>query len=324
MFVLLLCGFLLPTYAAQRVDLIVHNATIYTVNARFEKAEAMAIRSGKIVDIGRNTDILKKYTATEVLDAGGKTILPGFIDAHAHFYGYGQGLQAVDLVGTKSWDDVVARVEAFAKTHPEGWLLGRGWDQNDWPEKEYPTKALLDKLFPTRPVLLTRVDGHAGIANQAALDVGGFVAGQTLVGGEIEAKNGQLTGILIDNAVDMLERLAPKNTPAQMTKALLDAQENCFAVGLTTVVDCGLNYDVLEFIERLQADKKLRMRLFIMLSDDKNNYEYLFKRGKIKTERLTCRSFKLYADGALGSRGACLLHPYSDRANHFGFLLKAV
>lgn len=315
--------FLYPFFStAQRVDLIVHNARIYTVNAQFDVVEALAVKRGKIVAVGRSTDILKRYKAPQTLDAGGKTIVPGFIDAHAHFYGYGQGLQAVNLVGTKSWDDVVARVAAFATTHPDGWLLGRGWDQNDWPVKEYPTKEALDRLFPTRPVLLTRVDGHAGIANQAALDLGGFVAGQTLVGGEIEVKNGQLTGILIDNAVDMLESRAPKNTPVQMTKALLDAQANCFAVGLTTVVDCGLNYDILEFIEGLQAQKQLKMRLYVMLSDDKKNYAYLFKRGAVKTDYLNCRSFKLYADGALGSRGACLLHPYSDRANHFGFLLK--
>ncbi len=304
------------------VDLIVHNAYIYTVNEGFDKAEAFAVKNARIIAVGTSKDILKKYNAAKVFDAAGKTILPGLIDAHAHFYGYGSTLQTVNLVGTKSWDDILDKCQTFAKLHTEGWLIGRGWDQNDWQIKEYPTKEKLDALFPKRPVILTRVDGHGAIANQVALDLANVTAGQTLVGGEIEVKNGILTGILVDNAVGLVRSKIPVPTEKQNRQALLGAQKNCFAVGLTTVVDCGLDYKTVELIEKMNAEKALKMRLYVMLSDGRDNYAYLFKRGIIKTDWLNVRSFKLYADGALGSRGACLLHPYADRANHFGFLLK--
>ena len=311
------------------VDLIVHNAKVYTVNEQMSKAEAFAVKGSKIIAVGASKDILKKYNAAKVLDAAGKTILPGLIDAHAHFYGYGSTLQTVNLVGTKSWDNILDKCQAFAKeeeslrgTKQEGWLIGRGWDQNDWETKEYPTKEKLDVLFPQRPVILTRVDGHGAIANQVALDLANITARQTLVGGEIEVKNGVLTGILVDNAVGLVRSKIPQPTEKQNRQALLGAQKNCFAVGLTTVVDCGLDYKTVELIEKMNAEKALKMRLYVMLSDGRDNYAYLFKRGIIKTDRLNVRSFKLYADGALGSRGACLLHPYADRPNYFGFLLK--
>lgn len=306
----------------QAVDLIVHNANIYTVNARFDIAEAFAVKNDRIVGIGSVEEIYAKFQAKTTLDAMGKTILPGLIDAHAHFYRYGEALQTVDLVGTKSWEEVVQKCTDFAKQNTEGWLIGRGWDQNDWTTKEYPTKEQLDKLFPKRPILLTRVDGHAAVVNQVALDLAKIQAGQTLVGGEIETKNGGLTGILVDNAIGLVRALIPEANDKQRREAFWDAQKNCFAVGLTTVVDCGLDAPLVDFIEKMNADKSLKMRLYVMLSDDRDNYAYLFKRGIVKTDRLHVRSFKLYADGALGSRGACLLHPYSDRANHFGFLLK--
>jgi predicted amidohydrolase YtcJ len=306
----------------QVVDLIVHNADIYTVNTRFDIAEAFAVKGDRILAIGTEEEIFSKFQSKSMLNALGKTILPGLIDAHAHFYRYGEALQTVDLVATKSWDEIVQKTEAFAKQNTEGWLVGRGWDQNDWAIKEYPTKEQLDKLFPKRPVILTRVDGHAAIVNQVALDSAKIQAGQTLTGGEIETKNGQLTGILVDNAIGLVRSLIPEANEKQRRQAFLDAQKNCFAVGLTTVVDCGLDAPLVDFIEKMNLDKSLKMRLYVMLSDGRANYEYLFKRGIIKTDRLHVRSFKLYADGALGSRGACLLHPYTDRANHFGFLLK--
>ena len=177
-------------------------------------------------------------------------------------------------------------------------------------------------MFPKRPVILTRVDGHGAIANQFALDLANVKAGQTLVGGEIETKNGVLTGILVDNAVRLVSSKIPAQTEKQARQGLLDAQNNCFAGGLTTVVDCGVDFKTVELMGKMNAEKKLKMRLYAMLSDRRDNYAYLFKRGIIKTDWLNVRSFKLYADGALGSRGACLLHPYADRANYFGFLLK--
>ncbi len=307
----------------QKADLLVYNATIYTVDSAFSIAEAMVLKDGKILATGSTTALEKNFTASEKLDAGGKFIYPGFIDAHAHFVGYGLSLQTVDLSGTKSWEECLERVKSFAATNKEGWITGRGWDQNDWAMKEFPNNESLDTLFPDRPVLLTRIDGHAAVANQQALDLAGVKAGDTLTGGEVEEMEGSLTGILIDNAVDLVSSKIPASTAEQFKKALQAAQQNCFAMGLTTIDDCGLSYTSVEQIKELQAAGDLKMRLYVMLSDEKANYEYARKNGPIKTERLNVRSFKVYGDGALGSRGACLLNPYHDKPGHYGFLLSA-
>ena len=252
-----------------KVDLLVYNATIYTVDSSFAVAEAMAVKDGKIIEVGKTADLQNKYDAKEKLDARGKFIYPGFIDAHAHFVGYGTSLQRVDLVDTKSWDEVIERTKAFADKNPNGWLLGRGWDQNDWAVKEFPTNEKLNKLFPDRPVLLTRIDGHAAIANQKALDFAGIKEEDALTpmqGGEIgliETPNPKLdlveiklSGVLIDNAVDLVTSKIPEGTDEQFKKALQAAEQNCFAVGLTTIDDCGLSYQSVEKIKKLQI--KLR------------------------------------------------------------------
>src|SRR5688500_12180050 len=172
----------------EKADLLVYNATIYTVDSAFSMAEAMAIKDGKILAIGKTTELEKKYKAKERTDARGKFIYPGFIDAHAHFVGYGLGLQTVDLVGTKSWEEIIEKLKTFSAENKDGWLIGRGWDQNDWTAKDFPTNEKLNELFPDHPVLLTRIDGHAAIANQKALNLAGIKVGDTLTGGEIEVK----------------------------------------------------------------------------------------------------------------------------------------
>lgn len=307
----------------QKADLLVHNATIYTVDSSFSITEAIAIKDGKIIETGKSTDLLNKYDAKEKLDAAGKIIYPGFIDAHAHFFAYGLGLQTADLVGTTSWDDILQKLKTFATENKEGWLIGRGWDQNDWDKKDFPSNEKLNELFPDRPVLLSRIDGHAAIANSKALDIAGIKSGDKLPGGDIEVKNGKLTGILVDNAIDLVSSKIPSPSAAQAKEALLDAQRNCFAMGLTTIDDCGLDYKPVLFIDSLQKTGELKMRIYAMLSDSKSNYDAIFQKGKIKTDRLNVRAFKVYADGALGSRGACLLQPYSDKPGWSGFLLSS-
>jgi predicted amidohydrolase YtcJ len=308
----------------QRADLIIHHAKIYTVDENFSVAEAMAVRDGKIIAIGKNDDILKLYESDSIKDAGGKAVFPGFNDAHAHFVGYAMSLLTVNLVDTKSWDEVVERCNAFAKTLPAGaWLTGRGWDQNDWAVKEFPDNTKLNELFPDRPVMISRIDGHAAMANQKALELAGIKPGDHLTGGDIVVSNGKLTGLLVDNAVDLVAAKIPAADLLQVKKALLLAQENCFAVGLTSLHDCGLDYGTVEKIEALQKSGELKMRMNIMLSDAKENFDFAFKRGKIKTDYLNVSSFKVYADGALGSRGASLLQPYSDKPEWSGFLLSS-
>ncbi len=304
-------------------DLLVKNAVVYTVNSNFTVAGALVVSGGKIVAVGRTDSLEERYTAREVIDAGGKAIYPGFIDAHAHFYNYGLGLQGLRLRNTKSWQEVIDSVNVYARKNPEGWVIGRGWDQNKWPVKQFPNKAKLDSMFPVRPVILTRIDGHALIANQAALNLAGVKPGQVVDGGEVETVNGKLTGILIDNAKELVNRKIPAPTEQEIQSALLDAQQNCFAVGLTTVDDCGLPYTMVNTIAQLQHKGALKMRMYVMLSDTHDNLDYLFKRGVYKTPGLDVRSFKFYADGALGSRGACLLQPYSDQKNWRGFLLSS-
>lgn len=305
----------------EQADLVVFNAKVYTVNSKFDTAQAFAIKDGKILAVGNTDDIKRQFEANENIDALGKAIYPGFIDAHAHFFGYGQSLQTADLRETKSWEEVIQRLTDFAKTHPDGWLIGNGWDQNDWVNKAFPTNEQLTRLFPNRPVILNRIDGHAAIVNQKAFDDAGIKSEQKLVGGDMLTENGKLTGVLIDNAVGLVESKIPSPDAKLAEKILTDAQANCFAAGLTTIDDCGLPFEAVDFIEKLQRDNKLKMRLYVMLSDAKKNYDYLFKRGAIKTDRLNVRSFKVYADGALGSRGASLLLPYSDMPNKSGFLL---
>lgn len=309
------------TAQKEKADLLVHHATIYTVDSSFSTAEAMAVKDGKILETGSNEALLKKYEAKDTLDANGQFIYPGFIDAHAHFYQYGLSLQTANLNGTDSWKAILDTLTSFAQTHNSGWLIGRGWDQNDWTTKEFPTNEDLNQLFPDRPVLLTRVDGHAAIANNTALQLAGVKPGINITGGSIEVSNGKLTGVLLDNAIDLVSRKIPGPTPEQRERGLLEAQQHCFAMGLTTIDDCGLDYTDVENIYKLQQSGELKMRLYILLSDAKRNFDYLFAKGKIKTDRLHIQGFKVYGDGALGSRGACLLQPYTDKPHTHGFLL---
>jgi predicted amidohydrolase YtcJ len=304
-------------------DLLVKNGLIYTVNNQFAMANAFVVKAGKIVAVGKADSLEKIYYAKTVVDARGKPVYPGFIDAHTHFYNYGLSLQTANLVGTDSWASVVDTVAAYARRNTDGWIIGRGWDQNHWKVKKFPEKSKLDSLFPVRPVILTRIDGHAAIANQAALNIAGIKPGQTINGGEIETINGKLTGILVDNAVGIVKRKIPAPTDQLTQDAFLEAQKNCFAVGLTTVDDCGLDFPIVNTIDQLQHKGVLKMRMYVMLSDKPENYDYLFKRGVFKTPGLDVRAFKVYADGALGSRGACLLQDYSDQKKWRGFLLSS-
>lgn len=306
----------------EKADLLIYNATIYTVDSSFSVTEAMVIKNGKIAATGTKAELEKQFDIKEKLDAHGKFIYPGFIDAHTHFTGYGLGLQTVDLTGTTSWKDVLDRVKSFEKNYQSGWLTGRGWDQNDWAVKEFPDNTTLNELY-SFPVMLKRIDGHAVIVNEAALKIAGITTSTRIDGGEIIVKNGKLTGVLVDNAVDLVTTKMPPANAKQLKRALLDAQQNCFAVGLTTVDDCGLDFTDILFIDSLQKRGDLKMRMYAMLSDAPGNFDFAFTHGKIKTDHLNVRSFKVYADGALGSRGACLLQPYEDKPGWNGFLLSS-
>jgi predicted amidohydrolase YtcJ len=308
----------------EKADLIVTNANIYTVNDNFETAQAFAVKDGKFLEVGSSQDILAKFEAVIIEDVNGQTIVPGFIDAHCHFLGLGFNQQAVDLVGTTSFDEVVERVTDFQNKNSLDYIVGRGWDQNDWDVKEFPNNKLLNALFPDTPIVLTRIDGHAILCNQAALDLGNVTTDSKIDGGEVVINEGELTGVLVDNAESLVMNYWPRVSREDTVKALMDAQQICFDLGLTTVNDAGLGINAIEIIDSLQQSGDLKMRVYAMVSASKQNLDYYLNKGFIKTEKLNVRSFKFYADGALGSRGAILREPYSDKPGHFGLMVNDI
>jgi predicted amidohydrolase YtcJ len=331
-----------------QVDLIVHHGVVYTVDSTFSIAEAFAVKDGKFVAVGSNKDILSKYSAVKMIDAGGKAVYPGFIDAHCHFYSYGKTRTEADLIGCRSFKEMVNRVVAYSKTNKAPWIVGRGWDQNLWAVREFPLKDTLDMLFPNTPIYLSRVDGHAALVNQKALDLAGINFDTKVAGGEIikiskstgyddfRIINGQMknfghpsktevtriTGVLVDNATDLVKKVIPEPSKEEIMQYLLKAQEDCYKVGLTTVDDAGLDKKIIDIIDEMQKSGKLKMRIYAMASGTPENMDYYLKHGPYKTDQLNVRSFKFYADGALGSRGACLLQPYDDKPDQQGFLLQ--
>ncbi|MCG2610994.1 amidohydrolase [Flavobacterium sp. SM15] len=307
-----------------KVDLIVKNAKVYTVNKGFEVVEAFAVQDGKIVEVGKSSTFKDWFVANKTIDAKGKFIYPGFYDAHAHFYSYGLNLQRVDLRGTKSFDEVIAKIITFQKEKNLDYIQGRGWDQNDWPVKEFPTKDQLDKLFPNTPVAITRIDGHALLANSKALQMAGITAKTKVEGGEIEVKSGQLTGIIIDNPMELVYNSIPKPSKLTQIKALQDAEKVMFNYGLTTINEAGLERETIELIDSLQQANQLEVNIYAMAIASKENVDYYTQLGIYKTDKLNVRSFKFMGDGALGSRGACLHKEYSDKPKHFGALLSPI
>ncbi len=311
------------TLKKTTVDAIVIHGNIYTVDKSFNKAEAFAINNGKIVAIGKTSEITKNYTTSKIVDAKGKTIVPGLIDAHCHFFGLGLQQQKVDLTGTKSFDEVLQKLVDFQKEKNTNFITGRGWDQNDWKNKKFPTKEKLDKLFPNIPVAVTRIDGHALLANQAAINLAKVTTSTKFLGGEILQENGKLTGIFIDNPMDLIYNIIPKPSKKTQIKALKAAEKICLNYGLTTVDDAGLSKNTIELIDSLQKSGDLKIRIYAMVTNSPKDVDYYLKKGIVKTNRLDVRSIKVYADGALGSRGAALKKPYSDKHNHFGALLSS-
>ena len=306
----------------QPSDLLIHHANIYTVDNSFGKADAMVISNRRIVEVGEFNALKDKYDAKRVLDMDGKTILPGLYDAHAHFYGLGLQQRKVNLMGTTSWEDVLDRLIEFKEKYNPNYITGRGWDQNDWEDKQFPDNKKLSELFPDTPVMIRRVDGHALMANKAAIERAGITTETPFSGGEIRQENGELTGLFVDNPLELVEAIIPEPNLTDMENALKDAEDICLKYGLTSVVDAGLNKPVLDAVFGLNDD--MDINLYLMASSTDPKLDEILKSGFKETDRLSLRSVKCYADGALGSRGACLHEAYSDRENHFGALLTPI
>ena len=301
-------------------DLIIHNAKVYTVNENFDVFSAVVVKDGKILDVG-GEGLVNKYSAVAVLDLKGLPVYPGLIDAHCHFYQLGMTQEQVDLRGSKSLDEIVARIKAHQAKVDDEVILGRGWDQNLWVDKTFPTKEVLDQAFPGKLVILERVDGHAAYVNSAVLEKANITADTKVAGGEVILANGVPSGVLVDKASDLAYAILPAPSTKKKIRALKKAQEIAFKNGLTTVDDAGLNRDVLELIDSLHKTEDLKIRVYGMISNSKENLDHYLAKGITQSERLTIRSVKVYADGALGSRGAALKKPYTDAQNNKGLFL---
>ena len=302
-------------------DLIVHNALIYSVNDQMDTYEAMAIKDGRIIELGPEHQILNKYKSNEIRDVQKAVIYPGFIDAHSHFLGYGLTSSQLDLIGTTSFEDVLNRIDSYHSKNESTWIQGRGWDQNDWETSNFPDNDLLEDRFPNLNIALKRIDGHAILVSKSVLKAAGINKSTTINGGLIAlGEDGEPTGVLLDKAISLLDAIIPALGIEQKTAALLSAEKDCFAVGLTSVCDAGLEVDEVDLIQRLQQDGKLVMRVNAMYSakpEILSNYTNL----GIKTESLTAKTIKVYCDGALGSRGARLIDVYTDDTTSNGFFI---
>jgi len=305
----------------EKADLIIHNATIYTLDTP-SKANSIAIENGVIKDIGN--DLLSRYDAKNVVDAKSLPVYPGFIDAHSHFLSYGLRLSQLDLKGTASADEIIARAQEYHQSNDLKYIVGFGWDQNSWEVKSFPHKSLLDEHFPDIPVFLFRIDGHALWVNQKALDIAGVDRKTTVDGGVIAVDQSGLTGILIDNAMGLVTPYIPKPTLRQKVEALQKAEEICFSYGLTTVTDAGLSKEDVFLIDSLQKNDLLQIKLYGMLNNAPETLDYFLENGPLKTDKLNVRSIKVYADGALGSRGAALKAPYDDAKDFKGVFVMPI
>ncbi len=320
-FLALIIMVVLNSCSIREADVLLKNGTIYTVDSAFSISSGMVYHNGKILETGDWEALQKKYNARIEIDLKGKPVYPGFIDAHSHFYGYGTFLGMADLNGAQSFDEVLSILAEHAKQFPGEWIVGRGWDQNNWPVKEFPVNDKLDELFPGKYVVLIRVDGHAVLANSAVLDRAGINSNSAIEGGEVIVKNGLPTGVLLDKGADLIRDMIPEHSIDEKKLIIEKAQANCFKAGLTSVCDAGLDADMIDLYHEMHENGSLKMRIYAMLNPGEENENRYMHEGPFVTDRLTVRSVKLYADGALGSRGAAMIEPYSDDPGNNGIFV---
>lgn len=323
-----------PAPAGPRADLVLSGGTILTLDPALPEATALAAKDGRIVALGDQADVAGWIgPETQVMELDGRVVVPGLVDAHMHLAGLGIRRFGVDLVGTRSIEEVKARVaEAVRLAKPGEWIRGRGWDQNDWEAfrkrgLQFPTARDLDDVAPENPVVLRRIDGHAIWVNSKAIEVAGVTARtRAKPGGQIIKARGRPSGIFVDNAMPLIEDKVPSLTADQLRRALRLAQEECLAAGLTQVHDMGVDLETLRAMEEMDAAGDLRLRVYALHEGNVDDLTPAMERGPIIPEaespsRLTVRGVKFYIDGALGSRGAALLQPYADDKKSSGLLL---
>ena len=316
---ILLLFLIFLTSCTESVDLIVHNAKIYSADELNNRYSSFAVKEGKFVYVGGD-EILSNFSSANIINAQDLPVYPGFIDSHAHFYDLGFYLNQVDLKNTQSLEEVIDRVTEFDAENNSNFIIGRGWDQNDWDNKTFPTNTLLNEKFPDKPVVLRRIDGHAYLVNDSALKLAGINNSTKVDGGEIVKIGNRLTGVLIDNSMRLVDKIIPEPSKEESIQALLSAQDLAFQHGLTTISDAGLTKKQIDLIDELQKDGALKIKIYAMIENDPSSLEYYLELGPYKTDRLNVRSVKVYVDGALGSRGALLIDDYSDRKGFKGII----
>jgi len=307
-------------YKGKSCDLIIHNALIHTMNDKDDVAEAMAIRDGKIIEFGPERQILNKYSSEETIDAEGKEVYPGLTDAHGHILSYANQLLSADLIGSKSFEEVVVRVEKYQSRKARKFIIGRGWDQSLWQSSEFPSNEKLNELFPTIPVCLIRIDGHALLANDALLKLANITATSKIDGGIIHVEGEKCTGLLVDNAMNPIYALLPEFPKKERIDAIGEIQAELFQYGITGVHEAGIQRKDIDLFKELIDEHNFELNLYAMLMPSEENIAFARKNGFYQYKNLSIRSFKVIGDGALGSRGALLKSPYTDQHNHFGVL----
>ncbi|NNC95101.1 MAG: amidohydrolase [Chitinophagales bacterium] len=305
-----------------QADIILHNGKIYTVDNAFSIVEAVVIKDGLFLDLGSDMEMLSKYEG-ELIDLQGRSAYPGFIDPHCHFIVYGRSFSQIDLNGCKSMDDLLTRVEKYAKENPKGWLLGRGWDQNLWPDKAFPDNKILNELFPNQPVFLKRIDGHAALANRKALEIAGVDENTIVDGGEVHLINGEMTGLLIDNALYLVDEHVT-HSAEDNKKAIIEGQKRMFQYGITSIGDAWVEFEDFNLFRSMHESGDLLLRIYCMLLPKEDNKNYFTSKGIVQTDKLYAGAFKYFIDGALGSRGAALLEDYEDDPGNDGLLMDSV
>lgn len=330
---LILCSAAIPPVFAEdenhsHSDVVFKNGKILTLCQGLMEAEALAVKDGKIMHAGTSRELEPMIgPKTRVIDLEGRRVLPGFIESHAHLTSLGKAEQRLDATGTESAEEIARMVrERVAKRKPGEWILGRGWDQNDWEDTRFPTHEILTEAAPNNPVFLTRIDGHAGWANACAMEMAGVTKDTPDPDGGkiIRHEDGTPTGVFIDTAESLIQRKIPPMPASQVKEAMLAGLRKALSYGVTTMHDAGADEATISLYKEILAEGKLSPRMYVMLSNEAKLLEKYYASGPeigLGDHRLTIRAIKMFADGALGSRGAAMLEPYEDDPGNWGLII---
>lgn len=308
-------------FKGEEVDIVIHNAKIHTMNQEGSIEEAIAIKNGEIIAVGSEREILNRFRADQFINAQKKDVIPGFHDGHGHIMSYAKQKLAANLYGASSYYDMLLRLEEFLEKQPSDFLIGRGWDQSLWEDQSMPNNKLLNERFPNIPVALTRVDGHSMLINDVLLKLSGLDTIKEIPGGEVVIKDGDPTGLILDNAIDIITKMIPKPSKEDLIEKIKEVEGELLSYGITHVHEAGVYEGDRDLLIEMYRDNELKVNTYLMLFPSEDNKLFIQKNGRFKEGNLSIRSIKILLDGALGSHGACMLDPYSDNPHSHGLRL---